>query len=57
MHQRCEAICYIGAPFIHVPCMQLSLETLTFFSIGATREYLLVLDLNVLYTPHTWTLP
>ena len=25
--------------------------------LSASREYLLVLNLNVLYTPHAWTLP
>jgi len=39
------------------PCIQLSPETLTLLDFGAVREYLLVLDPNVLYTPHAWTLP
>jgi len=52
MHQRCRAIYSTSALIIHVSCMQLSLEILTLMGLGASRVYLLVLDLNVLYTPH-----
>ena len=52
MQQRCRAICSIGALIIHVPCMEHSLETLTLMGLEASMEYLLVLDLDVLYTPH-----
>jgi len=56
MHQRCGAICSIGALIIHVSCMQLSLETLVLMGLDASRKYLLVVDLNVLYTPYARTL-
>jgi len=52
MHQRCGTICSIGVLIILVSCMQLSLETLVLMGLGASKEYLFVLDLNVLYTPH-----
>jgi len=52
MYQWCALICSIGGLILHVPCMQLSLETLALLGFGAAKEYLLVLDPNVLYTPH-----
>ena len=34
MHQRCGAICSVVALSSHVPCMQLSLETLALVGLG-----------------------
>jgi len=36
--------------------MQLTLETLALLGLGVSNEYLLVLDPNVLYTPHARSL-
>jgi len=52
MYQHSGLICSIGALILHVPCMQLSWKTLVLLGFGAVREYVLVLDPNVLYTPH-----
>jgi len=52
MYQHCVLICYVGALIFHVPSMQLSLEALTLVGLGASKEYLLVLDLHVLYISH-----
>lgn len=54
MHQISGAICYVGALSTHVPCMQLSLETLTLTGLSVSNDYLLVSHLNVQYTPPAW---
>jgi len=42
----------VGALVPFVSCMQPSPETLALLGLGVFRGYLLVLDPNVLYTPH-----
>ena len=54
VHQVSGAICSAGALSIHVPCMQLPLETLTLMGLSASKDYSLVSRLNALYTPPTW---
>jgi len=41
---------------LYVPCMQLTLETLAHLGLSVSNGYLLVLDSNVLYTPHAHSL-
>ena len=52
VHLVSGAICFVGALSIHVPCMQLSLETLTLMGLSAFQDYSLVSRLYTLYTPH-----
>jgi len=53
VHLTSSAICFVGALSIHVPCMQLSLETLT-CSVRLTWD-VFVRDLNrQLGTPSHW---
>ena len=56
VHLTSSAICFVGALSIHVPCMQLSLETLTLMGLIASQDYLLVSRLHALYTPRAWIL-
>ena len=56
MHLISSAICFVGALSIHVPCMQLSLETLTLMGLSASQDYSLVPHLHGLYTPRAWIL-
>jgi len=54
VHLISSAICLVGALSIHVPCMQLSLETLTLMGLNASYNYPHVLRLHVSYTPRAW---
>jgi len=54
VHQVSGAICSAGALSIHVPCMQLSSETLTLMGLSASKDCLHVSRLNALYTPLAW---
>ena len=36
VHLISSTICFVGALSIHVPCMQLSLETLTLMGLNAS---------------------
>jgi len=38
VHQVSRAICFAGALSIHVPCMQLPLETLTLMGLSTSKE-------------------
>jgi len=49
MYEHCVLICSMGALILHVP-------SLVLVGLDASKEYLLVLDRNMLYTPHAWTL-
>ena len=54
VHLVSGAICFVGALSIHVPCMQLFLETLTLMGLNASQDYPHVLHLHVSYTPRAW---
>ena len=56
LHLISSAICFVGALSIHVPCMQLSLETLTLMGLNASQDYPHVLCLHASYTPRAWIL-